>query len=118
MVFFVIWLELVKNRYGVRNVRPFNHDFLEPPVEGTVLFNDFSELVSGRSSDALDFASCEGRLEHVCRIKAAGSATSSDNSMEFIDEEDDIRPCGHFVDDGLEPFLEVTAVFGSCNDGA
>jgi Protein of unknown function (DUF3170). len=55
-------------RQGLGEVGRLYENLLESPLQRTVLFNDLAVFVERCSSDALDLASGEGRLEEVRRV--------------------------------------------------
>ena len=91
---------------------------LESSRQCSVLFHAFLEFVQGGRSDTLDVSAGQGRLEHVGRIEASGCAAGSDDRVELVDEQDHVRIRRYFVDYVLESLLEISAIFGTCDDGA
>ena len=113
MELFIVGLQALENLDGFVHSRRLYHYFLEPAVERAVLFHDFGEFIHGRGSDALDFSAGKGGLEHICGIEAASGATGSDDSVELVDEQDEVGVGSGRCDDGLDAFFEVAAVFGA-----
>ena len=79
----------------------------------------FAVLVEGGGSDDAQFASGEGRLEHVGGVDGAFGGSGADDGVEFVDEEDDLAlGLADLVDDGLEAFFELAAELGSGEEDA
>ena len=71
-------------------------------------------LVKGRGADHPQLAAGKHRLEHVGGVHGSLGRTCADHRMEFVEKCDHLAFRGlDFVEDGLEPFLELAPVFGA-----
>ena len=111
----VVCLQPVQDGDRLSDVCVLHYNLLESSVQRSVLFYCLAEFVHRCGSDTLDVSSGKRRFEHVCGVKTAGCSASSNDCMELVNEKDDVRICGNFVDDGFEPLLKVSAVFCACN---
>ena len=112
----VIRLEVLQNRDGLLDVSRFHDNLLESPVKSPVLFHDFGELVHSSGSDALELTAGQGRLEDVRRIQASLRAAGSDNCVELVYEEDNVRIRAGLPDYRFETLLEIPTVLRSGDD--
>ena len=110
MEILVVRFDVPENRDRLADVGRLHDNLLEPAVQGTVLLHDLGELIHGCRSDALQLAPRQGRFEDVGRVKAALRTTGSDNGVELIDEQDDVRIGSDLPDDGFQSFLEIPTV--------
>ncbi len=80
---------------------------LEAPGQCRVFLEVFLVLAPGRCSDGAQLAACQGRLEQIGRIAAAGLAAGANQRVRLVDEQDDrLRRALHFVDHTLQPAFE------------
>ena len=91
-------------------VRPY---WLEAALERGVAFDVLPELIEGRSADALQFPTSEGRLEDVRGIDRALRSTRADEHVELVDEEDAVACALNLFDDLLQALFEFAAVLGT-----
>ena len=87
---FVALTQSSENLNGVLNRRFSNHDGLEASFKGSITLNVFAVLIEGGGSDALKFASCQGRFENVCCIDGTFSGTCANQGMHFVNHKNDI----------------------------
>ena len=96
---------------GVLDRRLIDLHGLEAALERGVLFDILAVLVERRGTDAVQLAAGEHRLEQVAGVHAAFGLAGADNGVQLIDEQQDASlPLAHFLEHGLEPFLEFAAV--------
>ena len=89
--------------------RLVDRDLLQPPRERAILL-DVLELLERRRADDAQIAGREDRLDERRQIhRAAGGRAGADRGMDFVDEEDRLRPGGERLDDRLEALLEIAA---------
>ena len=88
---------------------------LEATFEGGITLDVLSILIQSGCSDALELSPGKSRFENVCCIDGTFSGTCTDQGVHLIDHEDHIA-CGlDLLHDLFEAFLELTAVFGACD---
>ena len=69
MVILVFVLDIIEDLDRFFRRGGIHHHHLETTSKCPILFDVLSVFVQGGGSDALDFATCQGRLEHVGRIQ-------------------------------------------------
>ena len=107
------FLQAAQNGDGVLHRGFFHQHGLEAPLQGGVLLNILAVLVHRGGADAVQFAASQHGLEQVARVHGALGLARAHNGVQFIDEEDDPAFAFlHFIEHGLEPFLELAPVFG------
>ena len=89
---------------------------LETSLERGILLD--MALVFGKSSrtDAADIAAGEGGLQYIGGIEAAGRVAGSDECVDLVYEEYDIRIFFGFADDVFETGFEFSAEIGTGDD--
>ena len=90
-----------------------DEDRLEAALERRVLLDVLAVLVERRRADRAQLAAGQHRLQEVGRVDGALGCAGADDRVQLVDEEDDLA--GRVLDlreDGLEPLLELTPVFG------
>ena len=112
MVRFVALLEPTQDRDCVFDRRFADEHLLEATLERGILLDVLAVLVEGRRSDEAQFAASEHGLEHIGRGDGTLAPTRAHERVQLVDERDDL-PVGvvDLLQHGLEPLLELTAVF-------
>ncbi|OQA08532.1 MAG: hypothetical protein BWY66_00948 [bacterium ADurb.Bin374] len=104
-------------RLGLRRLGEV--DLLEPARESPVFFEMILEFLIGARADAPHPAAVQQRFEQVRRVhRAAAHRAGADDSVDFVDEQDDLFLLLERLDDGLQPGLEIPAVSRSGEKGA
>ena len=112
MVRFVLVLEPAQNRDRVLDARLVDIDRLEAARQGGVLLDMLFVFVERGGADAMQFAARQRRLEQVGSVHRAVGFAGADNGVHFVNEQDvGARRGGDFLQHGLEPLLELAAVF-------
>ena len=76
-------------------------------------------FVERGGADAMQFAARQRRLEQVRGIHRAVGLAGADDGVHLVDEENvGAGRAGDFREHGLEPLLELAAIFGAGNQGA
>ncbi len=112
----VAFLEPAQNRDGVLDARLLDHHGLEAALQRGVLLDIFAILVQRGRTDTVQLATRQHRLEQVRRIHRAFSRARADDGVQFVDKQNYLAGRFlHFLQDSLEPFLELAAKFGARN---
>ena len=116
---FVFLFQPAQDRNGVFD-RRFRHKHrLEPSGQCGVFFDMFAVFIQRGRADAMQFAACQSGFEQVGGIHCPFALARAHQRVHFIDEQDDVAcRSGHFRQNGLQPLLEFTAIFGPCNQRA
>ena len=104
-------LQAVEYLDRVGDARRLDHDRLEPAFQRGVLFDALAIFVERGRADALEFAAGERGLDDVRGVHGALGSARADERVELVDEEDGLFGRAHLVEDGLDAFLELAAVF-------
>ncbi len=98
----------------IRDRRLVHVDLLEAPGKRPVLFEVLTEFLVGGRAHAAQLAALQRGFQQVGRIhRAATGRASADHGVNLVDEEDRVGVVFKFLDDLLQPFLEVAAVAGA-----
>ena len=77
VVVFVFVFDVIQDLDGLFWGGGIHHHYLETTRQSAILLNVLSVFVQGRSTDALDFSSRQGRLKHIRGIQRARSPSST-----------------------------------------
>ena len=86
VVDFITLLQTAQNSDGVFYTWLTNQYFLEAAFECRVFFDVLTVFVQGGSTDAVQFAACQSRFQHIARVHCAVGFARTDQSMDFVDE--------------------------------
>ena len=90
-------------------------DRLEAAFQGCVLFNILTVLICCSSTDSLEFAARQHRLEHIGSTHCTVCRPCTDDSMDLINKEHDIAAGPDLFKDFFQAFLKIAAVPGTGN---
>ena len=89
-----------------------DEDRLEPARQRGVLFDVLAVFVERGRADAMQFAARQRGLQQVGRVHRAVGLAGADQRVHLVDEQDDAAlGRGDFLQHGLQPLLELAAVF-------
>ena len=86
MVDFITLLQTAQDGDGVFHAGLADQYFLEAAFECCVFFDVLAVFVQGGRADAVQFAACQSRFQHIARIHCAVGFARADQSMDFVDE--------------------------------
>ncbi len=110
----IIGLQALHDLDRVVDRRLVHVDLLEAPHQRAVLLEELAELLVGGRADAADRARRQRRLQQVRRIhRAAGGGAGADHGVDLVDEQDRAGILLEFLDDLLQPLLEIAAIAGA-----
>ena len=115
VVHLVALLEATQDADGVLGRRLAHQHLLEAAFQRGVLLDVLAVLVERGRPDQPQLTAGQHRLDHVAGVhrRLAGGA-GADDGVQLVDERDDLpRGVLDLVEDGLEAFLELTAVLGA-----
>ena len=108
------FLQATQDGDGVLHRRLVHQHGLETAFQGRVLLDVLAVLVQGGGADAVQFATGQHGLEQVARVHGAFGLACAHDGVQLVDEEDDLAfALLHFIEHGLEAFLELAAVLGT-----
>ena len=108
----VFVLQAAQDRDGVLDRRLGDEDRLEPPRQRRVLFDMLAILIERGRADAMQFAARQRGFQQIGRIHRAVGLAGADQRVHLVDEQDDAAfGRGDFLQHGLQPLLELAAVF-------
>ena len=113
VVALVALLDALQDDQGLVVARRFDHHSLETAFEAAVALDVTPELGRGGGADALDAVAGERRLQDVGGVERPLRGPGPHQGVEFVHEHDELRGLLEFLDDGLQPFLELAAVLGA-----
>ena len=89
VVHFVAFLQTPQNRDGRLHARLRDVNGLEPPFQRRVFFDVLAIFIERRRADATEFAARQLRFEHVRRVGRAFGRAGADQSVQFVDKQND-----------------------------
>ena len=93
-------------------------DGLEAPLESGVLLQVLAVLVERRRADGLQLAAGQHRLEDAGGVDRALGGARTDESVQLVDEQDDVAAGADLLEHLLQALLEVTAVAATGDERA
>ena len=112
VVLLVLVLQAAQDRDRVLDRRLADEDRLEAPGERGVLFDVLLVFVERGRADAVQLAARQRRLEQVRGVHGAVGLAGADQRVHLVDEQDDAAVRRrHLLQHGLEPLLELAAIF-------
>ncbi|SFV59571.1 hypothetical protein MNB_SV-10-1206 [hydrothermal vent metagenome] len=91
---------------------------LETSLECRIFLEVLSVLLECCGTNGMEFTTCQCRLENIGSIHASLTRTRTDNSMDLIDEKDDVTRFLDFVDNCFESVLKFTSVLRTGDETA
>ena len=115
MVFLVTLAKSFENldRFVLR--RWLDNDLLETTCKRVVFFDVLTILVQRRGTDTLDLTTSQCWFKNIGSIDRTFSTTSTNERVQFVDEQDRVFGTTHFVHHGFDAFFELTTVFRTSN---
>ncbi|OIQ74079.1 hypothetical protein GALL_442780 [mine drainage metagenome] len=107
-----------QNLNSVRNRRLFDVDWLESTLESGIFLKVLPVFVKGRGTDRLKFAAGKHWFEDACSIDGTFGGTCSDESVDLVDEQNDVASSADLFQDLLQALFEITAVTATGNERA
>ena len=119
MVRLVAVAQTAQDRDGVLDARLADEDRLEAALQRGVLLDVLAVLVQRRRADGPQLAAGQHRLQHVRGVHRPFGRAGADDRVQLVDEEDDLPGgVGDFLQDRLQPLLELAAEFRAGDQGA
>ena len=116
---FKAFLEAAQDGNGVLGVGLVHQHGLETTFQSRVLLDVLAVLVDGGRAYAVQLAAGQHGLEQVARVHGAVGLARAHNGVQLINEQDDAAfRALHFVEHGLQTFLELAAVLRARNERA
>ena len=114
MIILEIGLEPLHDLDRIGDRRLVDVDLLEAADQRAVLLEELAVFLVGGRADAADRAGGERRLQQVgCVHRAARGGAGADHRVDLVDEQDRARILLEFLDDLLQPLLEIAAIAGA-----
>ena len=115
----VLVLQAAQDRDRVLDRRLGHEHRLEAPRERRVLLHMLAVFVERGRADAVQFAARQRRLQQVRGVHRAVRLAGADQRMHLVDEQDDAAfGADDFLQHGLQPLLELAAIFRAGNQRA
>ena len=95
-----------------------DQNFLKASLQRGVFFNVLAVLVERRGTHTMQLAARQCRLEHIARVHGTLSLAGADHGVQLVNEDNGLAlVLGQFLEHGFQTFLELTAEFGTCQQG-
>ena len=119
VVHFVAFFQATQDGDGVFFARFLYQHFLEAALQGGVFLDELAVLVQRSGAHAVQFATGQGRLEHVACVHGTLALAGANHGVQFVDEQNDLAfLLGQLVQQPFQALLELTAVLGTRNQRA
>ena len=116
---FVLLFQAAEYRDGVFDVGLANENNLEAAFEGRIFFDVLAIFVERGGADGAQLSASKSGLEHVGGVDGAFGGAGADQSVQLVDEENDLAlRVFDFLEDGFEAVFEFAAKLCSGQHGA
>ena len=110
---FILFLDILQYLKRFFGGGRFYYHLLETAFQGAILLNVLSIFIQGGGADTLYLSTRQSRLQHIGSIHRTGCGSCTYNSVNFVDEKDDIRIFLQLVDYRTDTFLKLSAILRS-----
>ena len=112
-------LQPPKDSDGIFHTGFSDEDLLEPAFEGRVFFNILAVFIKRCSTNKPQLTAGQHRLEHVAGIHGPFSCAGANDSVDLINESDNIAVrFFDLIEHCFHALFKFTAVFAACNHRA
>ena len=116
VVDFITLLQTTQNSNGIFYTWLANQYFLEAAFKCSVFFNVLTVFVQGGCTDTVQFAARQSRFQHIARIHCAVGFTCTNQSMDFVNENQSVAIVfSQVVQHAFQAFFKFAAVFRAGN---
>ena len=116
VVDFVTFLQTTQDSDGVFHAGFADQYFLEAAFECRVFFDVLAVFVQGGRADAVQFAACQSRFQHIARVHRAVGFARADQSMDFVNENQGVTVVfRQIVQHAFQALFKFAAVFRTGN---
>ena len=113
VVLFIARAQPPQDRHCLFLGRLLHQNTLEPPGQRAVLFDGLAVLRYGGGTNNLQFPAGKFRLHDISRIYRAFRRANAHNGMNLINKKNHIPSRRHFLHNGPDPLLKVTAILST-----
>src|SRR5574344_946464 len=117
MVILIFLLQSTQDTNGLGRRRFIHHHHLEPSLKSFISLEILLIFVQRSRTDGPQFTPCQCRLKNVGSIHCSACTTGTNQSMNFIYEQNNLAGAVHnFLNYAFKPFLKFTLIFGTRNE--
>ncbi len=91
------------------------YNLLETTFQSTILFNVFPIFIQSCCSNTLYFTSGKCRFQHIGCIQRSCCASRTNDCVNFINKQNDVRVFGKFIQYSFNTLFELSAIFCACH---
>ena len=118
MVGLVALFQTSENCHRVFHTGFTHENLLESPLQGSVLFDEFTIFIQSGCPNKAQFSSGQHGFEHVGRGNRTFATTCAHQGVQLINKSDDLTfGVVDFFQDCFEAFFELASVFSARNNG-
>src|SRR6266480_6320180 len=115
MVDFIAGFKSAQDADRILDARLIDHNRLKTALQSSILLDMLAVLVECSSTDTVQLAACQHWFQHIGGIHCAFSSTRADQSMQFINKQDNATFCtGDFLEYGLQALFKLTPELSPC----
>ena len=108
--------DALKDLHRLFGRRLLHQNRLEATLQRVVLFDALAVFPERGCTDALKLTTRQRGLDDVRRVHRALGSTGSNDGMQFVKEEDHVSALRDFLNNALEPLLELPAILRPGNE--
>ena len=111
----VFFLQALENFVGLFRSWRLHGDRLEAALQSRVFLDVFAIFIECGRANALDFAARKRWLQNIAGVDRALGATCAYKRVQLVNEQNNVLGAAHFIHNGLDALLKLTAVLCSRN---
>ena len=116
VVDFITLLQTAQNSDGIFHTWLANQYFLEAAFECRIFLDVLTVFIQSSRTDTVQFATRQSRFQHIARIHCAVGFACTNQSMDFIDENQSVAIVfSQVVQNAFQAFFKFAAVFRAGN---
>src|SRR6266849_669312 len=116
MVDFIAGFKSAQKTDRILDGRLINHHRLKTALQSGIFLDMLAVLVKRGCADTVQLATCQHWFQHIRGIHRTLSCTSTDESMQFINKQDNATFCtGDFLEYSFQALLKLTSELGPCH---
>src|SRR5215472_7822051 len=119
MMDLVLLLQTAQDGNRILDIRLAHKHDLEPPLERRIFLDVLPILIKRSRANRSQLTASQRRLQHVGSINRALSRPGANQSMQLVDEENDLSlRILDLFQDSLKPIFKLPTIFGAREHGA
>ena len=117
VMYFIALFQAAQDANRVLDRWLIDHNGLETTLQSSIFLNVLAVLIQGGCANAVQFAPCQHRFQHVRGVHGTFSSACSHEGMQFVNKKDNATfGARYLLEDGFQTFLKLASVLSSCDE--